>query len=207
MYVSNKSVTGTSQPGATSPAGSVPRGSTAQNGTPETSAAAAADQAKLSASGQLMSKVSQLEQVDPEQFKGKVSQLAAELRQASAQESGLGAKMMAQLAGKLDEVVEGGTRAALAAAGRRGPNESGPEGLGPSGAPSASGRAESVSNPGALREAAAAAPRTAGTATPARAAAAYRANAPEPGSDGDGARAALAKVLDQLDAALKATGS
>jgi len=197
MYVNSRSTAGTSQLGATSPASSVPRGSAAQNGTRK-AAAAAPDQAELSASGQLMSKVSQLQQVDPEQFKGKVSQLAAELRQASANESGLGAKMMAQLAGKLDEVVEGGTRAALAAAGRRGPGESGPGGLGPPTASATPTGSESVSNPGAARQAE--------EAAPARAAAAYRANA-EPGSDGDGARAALAKVLDQLDAAIKATGS
>jgi hypothetical protein len=212
MYVNSRSVSGANQPGPVSPRLAVPRAKE-QNGTPP----AATDQTEVSAKGQLMSKLSQLEQADPKQFKGAVSSLVAELRQASARESGLGAKMMAQLAGKLDSVIDDGNQEGLAAATERaapdapraeasstsasqGPRDAGADPRVPAASPSdagVSGSREAAEKP---------APR-AGSATPAGAAAAYRANAPGGGGDEDGARAALAKVLDQLDAAMKAMGS
>jgi hypothetical protein len=213
MYVNSRSVSGANQPGPISPRPAVPRGKNESNGTPS----AASDPTDVSAKGQLMSKLSQLEQADPKQFKGAVSSLVAELRQASARESGLGAKMMAQLAGKLDKVIEDGNREGLAAATERAAPDapraaetsstrasqaSSDEGSDPRSSASSSGAGVSGS-PGAAGQPA---PR-AGSATPAGAAAAYRANAPGSGRDEEGARAALAKVLDQLDAAMKATGS
>lgn len=196
MYVSSRSA-GASQLGAVGPGPRSPRAGSAQNGTP----AAAPDRTELSASSKLMSKVSQLEQADPGQVKGAVSQLVAQLREVAANESGLGAKMMAQLASKLGEVADGGTRANLAEAAGRGPTESGTSGLGPTQASTAS--AAGVETPAAD----AASSRAAAGSASGKAVAAYRAQASTQGSETDAARDALAKVLDQLDAALKATNS
>jgi hypothetical protein len=211
MYVNSRSVSGANQPGPVSPRSAAPRGKDPR-GTP----AAASDQTEVSAKGQLMSKLSQLEQADPKQFKGAVSSLVAELRQASARESGLGAKMMAQLAGKLDEVIDSGNLAGLAQATERAAPAA-PQAASPStgATPTANAEASAPGAPetsasngvsdgrGATTESAA----RPGSATPAGAAAAYRANAPDGGRDSDGARAALAKVLDQLGAAMKAMGT
>jgi hypothetical protein len=196
MYVSSRSA-GASQLGAIGPGSPSPRAREAQNDTP----AASPDRTELSASSKLMSKVSQLEQADPGQVKGAVSQLVAELRKVAANESGLGAKMMAQLASKLGEVADGGTRANLAEAAGRGPTETGSSGLGPT----------RVSQPGAAgaespAAAAASSPQAAASPASGKAVAAYRAQS-DRGSETDAARDALAKVLDQLDAALEATNS
>ena len=148
----------------------------------------------VSEPAQLMSKVSQLKQADPEQFKQVLSTLASDLRDASSQSSGLGAKMLASLANKLDDVADGGDVSQLQSptppqGGPPGPSPAGalPEGPPPAGSPGAA-----ASDP--------AKPRAASAAN------AYRSRA-EPPAEKDESRAALAKTLQQLDAALKATSS
>lgn len=204
MYVNSRSVSAANQLGAASPRAAVPR-EAAKGGTPSAGAA----RTELSAKGQLMSKLSQLEQADPDQLEGSVSTLVAELRQASAGESGLGAKMMAQLAGKLDRAVENGARAGLVAATKRAAPGAAAD---PGAARSASAGEPQISLPMHGDAADGAAPAGHSTnrargATPTDAAAAYRANAPGGSSAEDGTRAAIAQVLDQLDAAMKAMGT
>ncbi len=169
----------------TSPIGSIGAIGADATGQPRPGAAATrtadgATSTELSASGQLISKVSQLKRIDPDQFKGVVSSVAAQLHDASTRASGLGATMLAVLASKLDDVANGGDIDKLAT----------PEGGG--------ARAAAGGEP-------APGPDPEGATSAASAANAYRSSATVP--ETDSGRAALAKVLDQLDAALKATTS
>jgi hypothetical protein len=60
---------------------------------------------QLSRPGRLISKLSQLRDSAPDQFKQAVSTIASELRSVSEQDSGMGAKMLVDLANKLDEAA------------------------------------------------------------------------------------------------------
>jgi hypothetical protein len=66
---------------------------------------------QLSRPGRLISKLSQLRDSAPDQFKQAVSTIASELRSVSEQDSGMGAKMLVDLANKLDQAAnaEGST--------------------------------------------------------------------------------------------------
>jgi len=60
---------------------------------------------QLSRPGRLISKLSQLRDSAPDQFKQAVSTIASELRSVSEQDSGMGAKMLVDLANKLDQAA------------------------------------------------------------------------------------------------------
>lgn len=64
-----------------------------------------ATNAQLSRPGRLISKLSQLRESAPDQFKQAVSSIASELRSVSEQDSGMGAKMLVDLANKLDRAA------------------------------------------------------------------------------------------------------
>lgn len=187
MYVSSKVGTvGTSQ--SPKQVGNASASNGVQGGGVATRAIGDATSTRVSEPAQLMSKVSQLKQADPEQFKQVLSTLASDLRDASTHGSGLGAKMLANIANKLDDVADGGDVSQLQADApppAEPPRGAAPEGTPPAGSPSSDARPPARAD---------------------RAANAYRANAPPP-PDKDENRAALAKTLQQLDAALKATSS
>lgn len=61
--------------------------------------------AQLSRPAQLISKLSQLRDSAPDQFKQVVSTVATQLRNVSEQDSGLGAKLLVDLANKLDKAA------------------------------------------------------------------------------------------------------
>lgn len=60
---------------------------------------------QLSRPARLISKLSQLRDSAPDQFKQAVSTIASELRNVSEQDSGMGAKMLVDLANKLDRAA------------------------------------------------------------------------------------------------------
>jgi hypothetical protein len=67
---------------------------------------------QLSRPGRLISKLSQLRDSAPDQFKQAVSTIASELRSVSEQDSGMGAKMLVDLANKLDQAANDAESAA-----------------------------------------------------------------------------------------------
>lgn len=67
---------------------------------------------QLSRPARLISKLSQLRDSAPDQFKQAVSTIASELRSVSEQDSGMGAKLLVDLANKLDQAANEAERAA-----------------------------------------------------------------------------------------------
>jgi hypothetical protein len=65
-----------------------------------------ASSTELSRPARLISKLSQLRDSAPDQFKQAVSTIASELRSVSEQDSGMGAKMLVDLANKLDQAAD-----------------------------------------------------------------------------------------------------
>ncbi len=192
MYVSNRASTTLGSIGPMS--GASPR--TEAEGAPAaTSGDAAAP--RVSGPARLMGKLSQLRDSNPAQLSQVVSSLASGLREVAAQDSGVGAKMLTALASKLDDIARGGDISQLAPAAA--PEDT----LGslaarlPLSAPSSGQPPPAEASHQAELE----------QGSPPRAAAAYRANAETPGPGVDARRAALAQMLDELDAALKATGT
>lgn len=174
----NRLTTSVASPGATE---STPAARGGAGGAVPTSGAAETTSTRWSGPGRLMSKLSRLRDASPEQFTQVVSSLVADLRAAAARDTGMSAKMLTALASRLDDIAGGGAISPL---------EPSP------GAASAAAAAPDAPLPGAERSAAQAASATATNA--------YRSNASfSPGSDA--AQAALAQMLDDLDAALKAT--
>ncbi|HTV22635.1 MAG TPA: hypothetical protein VMG12_28295 [Polyangiaceae bacterium] len=123
---------------------------------------------RVSGPAQLMSKLSQLRDSDPDRFSQVASGMAADLRNAASKDSGMGSKMLTALASRLDDIASGGSIGQLE----------------PSASPPGGG--------GAARSAAVQA---------------YRANAAQEPTGTQGTRAAIAQVLDDLDAALKSSAS
>jgi hypothetical protein len=129
----------------------------------------------LSGPAQLMSKLAQLSDSDPEQFTQVVSGLASQLRDEAKLDSGVSGKMLTELASKLEDVAHGGDISKIEPPADSLPPDGPPPGAGPD---LASARAAS-------------------------AATAYRSTSNALAPDNDTGREAIAKMLDELDAALK----
>jgi hypothetical protein len=69
---------------------------------------------QLSRTGRLISKLSQLRDSAPEQFRQAVSNIASELRSVSEKDSGMGATLLVDLANELDRAASDAERSAAA---------------------------------------------------------------------------------------------
>jgi hypothetical protein len=164
---SNSTAVGSPNPlSATSPA------RLARGGEEATPATTDATITELSGPAQLMSRLSQLRDSDPEQFTQLVSSLASQLHEAAKQDSGLGGT---EFASKLEDVAHGGDISKLEPPADSPPPDGPPPGAGPD---LASARSSSAAN-------------------------AYRSTSQAHTPENDAGPEAIAKMLEELDAALK----
>lgn len=195
MYVSNRA--GTTAV-SISPVGTASARRAVERGTGATSAPRDGATPNVSGPARLMSQLSRLRDSNPAQLSQVVSSLASGLRDAAAQDSGIGAKMLTALASKLDDIARGGDISQLAPDDALGSLEPPQRERG-----ALAGLAEQPqpgAGPGRQETEHGSTPRASATA-------AYRAHAEAPSASVDTRRAALSQMLDELDAALKATGS